>query len=196
MKSNVVRVDARLLQFILIGIILASVVGIFGILFFAHSTLTSKAIEADHAKIQAELAEDEINRLKVLKIVLTNDKEAIEKASKVVATSQKHSYQDRVIADITSYANQSGVKINGFDFNLNSSAPKINASIAKANNLQVIGAVMKISDDTEYNSLLKMIKLIESNVTKIQLTKLTLNPNPNDPSRLLGTTIEFEVFTR
>ena len=196
MKSLNFQVDARLLQFILIGLVVASIASIFGIFIVAHTMLGAKAIDADHARIEAELAEDEINRLKRLKIILANDQEAIDKAAKIVASSQKYDYQDKIISDITNYANQSGVKIIGFDFNLKSTAPKSNASIAKANNLQLISAVVKINDDTEYASLLKLVRLIELNVTKIQLTKLTLTPNPADPARLLGTTIEFEVFTR
>lgn len=196
MKSVSFRIDARTLQYILIGIIIASVMAIFGIFVVANSIIGAKAVEADHSRIEAELAEDEINRLKRLKIVMANDQEAIDKAAKIIASSQKHAYQDQIISDITAYANQSGVKIVGFDFNLKSTAPKSNSAIAKANNLQLTAAVVKINDDTEYASLLKLIKLIELNVTKIQLTKLSLVPSPGDPTKLLGTTIEFEVFTR
>lgn len=55
---------------------------------------------------------------------------------------------------------------------------------------------MLINKDVPYDSLLRFLKSIEQNITKMQLTGIALQPHPTEPNIILAPTIELEVFLR
>ncbi len=189
-KLGSFQLNAASLQYVLIAAIILCITGIVGIFIMAQSILVEKAISTDHAKIDAELSQDEIIRLQRLRSSLKDEKATIDKTAKIVAESQQYTYQDQVINDITAFAAQTGVKITGFDF-----SKKPTATTDKSLPQKTIVTVTT-DKSIDYTALLRFIKLIERNITKMQLTGLSIRPDMQNPAVVLGPIIELEVYLR
>ncbi len=179
----------------MITIMVAASVGIVFIFLTAQDILTRKAVETDHARIDAELAQEDISRLKQLRTTLEANKDTIDKTAQIVAESQSYNFQDQVIADITSYADEAGVGILGFDFGVKPGEAPAAGKTSK-NTLRRTLVSIQLSNNIPYGSLLKFVKSIEQNVTKMQLTGINFQPKKDDPTLVLGSTIEIEVYLR
>lgn len=167
---------------------------VIGIFLLAQHIMGQKALATDHARIDAELAQEELVRLQQLKTNLAEDKTTIDKTARIVAESQQYEYQDQVVNDINTYAKKYGIDILSFDFG---AKPGIAPNSTTGGSTQQKSIVqVQLNDGIPYDSFLKFLKSIEENITKMQLTGIALQPNPNNPSLVQGSIIEIEVFLR
>ena len=187
--------NAVILRYIFAALMLSLMVVIGFIFITARDILMSKAVETDHARIDAEIAQEDITRLKQLKTTLQQDSGVIEKTSQIVAESQSYKFQDQVIKDITSYATAAKVGIIGFDFGQKPGDPPP-TSKTTTNTLRRTLVSIQLANDMPYTSLLTFIKSIEQNVTKMQLTGVNFQPKKENPTLITGSTIEIEVYLR
>ena len=195
MKTRAVQLNAQLIQYMLIALSLVVIGCIVWIFITANSMLAAKAIEVDHAKIDAELAQEEISRLKLLKKTLSDDKEIIEKARRIVAESQMYKFQDQVIDEITVYAQKAGIDVIGYDFTVKgTSSQKSTTTSSKLPQKTIV--TVKTASNVSYTSYLKFLKYIENNVTKMQMAGIAIKPVVIDPNRLDSTILELEIFLR
>lgn len=195
MTQKSAGLSAVMLQYIMITIMVMAAIAIGFIFVTANDILTRKSIETDHARIDAELAQEEISRLKQLKTTLEQDKEIINKTAQIVADSQSYNYQDQIIADLTSYAASAQLGILGFDFGVKPGESPAAGKSATSTQRRTLVSI-QLENNIPYTSLLTFIKSIEQNVTKMQLTGINFQPKKDDPTRILGSTIEIEVFLR
>lgn len=189
--------NAITVSWALICILLLLAVGIgFGFT-YAVSVLKQQALATNHAKIDNELAESEIAKLKTLSSYLENNQETVKRASEVVAESRAYTYQNQVIADLNSYASRSDVRIVGIDFpdvskqNQRQQTKNSGATIAGVKRIPV---VVRMDQSVRYSNLIRLVKLIEQNLTKIQITSVTMAPDPKAPGSMTSPTINIEVF--
>ena len=195
MSEKMSSMIAVTLRYILIGIIALFVAGIGFVFLTARDILMAKAIETDHARIDSEIAQEDITRLKQLKTTLEQDKDVIAKTSDIVADSQSYKFQDQVIKDITSYASAANVGIIGFDFGQKpGEAPT--AGKSSTSSLRRTLVSIQLANDIPYTSLLTFIKSIEQNITKMQLTGINFQPKKDNPTLITGSTIQIEVYLR
>lgn len=186
---------AILLFRIFIGVFILMIGVLGGGIYFAGQQLQAKAIETDHARIDAELIQNEIGRLKNLQEYLSKNKTSIERAESIVAESKEYKYQNQVISDINAFANQTGITILGFDFvSENTSAPQPSTTGAPATGLKKTVVTLTIQEKTGYENLVRFIKSIEQNLTKMQLTSISLAPDITDPRSVSNPTINLEVY--
>ena len=195
MKRKAFSLSATLMRYVLIIVIVLAVAGIGTVFYYAQRLLGAKALEADHAKIDAELAQEEISRLQQLKKTLQDNQPQIAKTALIVAQSQQYEFQTQVVNDITTYAQQSGVEILGFDFGVKPGAPAKKVPGSKVNQQKTIVTV-QLNNNIPYASFLKFIKSIEQNVTKMQLTGMVLQPTTADATLITAPTVEIEVYLR
>lgn len=188
------RFNATTLQYTFIGLIIVMIGNVIGIFLLAQHIMGQKALATDHARIDAELAQEELVRLQQLKSNLAKDKATIDKTARIVAQSQQYEYQDQVVKDINSYAKQYGIDILSYDFG---AKPGVAPNSSTGGSTQQKSIVqVQLNDGIPYTSFLKFLKSIEENITKMQLTGIALQPNAADPSLVQGSTIEIEVFLR
>ncbi len=188
------HLTAITLQYIMIGIILLALAGIGFVFVAANNILLAKATETDHSRIDAEIAQEDLSRLKQLKSILENDKATIAKTAQIVADSQSYKYQDQVINDLTEYARQADISILGFDFGAKpGDAPTAKGSGTSQRRTIVI---VQLAGNIPYASILRLLKSIEQNVTKMQLTGINFQPLQTDPNIILGSSLEIEVYLR
>lgn len=183
-----------LLNRILMGLIVFSI-GIIGASFYFGSTfLREQAIRTDHAKIDGELVSEEITRLQSLRTYFENNQDTVRRAADVVAESQQYSYQNQVIDDINTYAGRNGITILSFDFPV--AAPNAPTTTPAPAGLKRSAITINVQGPVPYDRFMLFVKSIEQNLTKMQITSISLAPDPDNRSLLTDSSINIEVYLR
>ncbi len=206
-------------RLLIIGIIPLIGVSIF-VIHSLFGVLEQKSKEASHANIDSEVGAENINDLKKLEEKLAQNQDVARRAAAIVADSKQYRYQDQIVNDINTYAAAAGVTILGFDFNENSEgtntegnatstegtsstgnstatqqAPPSNTSATAAPGLKTVNASIQLDSPIPLTDFLIFLKYIEQNVTKMQITGVTLTP-AEDPNLISNPTINITVYTR
>ncbi|TAH33525.1 hypothetical protein EYC58_00985 [Candidatus Saccharibacteria bacterium] len=153
--------------------------------------LASQVTETDHAKIDADLSQTELQRANTLQTYLENNKAAIEKANAVVSETKTYQYQNQIVNDIESYASKAGVTILGYSFPQDTTAAKPDAT-----GLKSVSATLTLQTPVSYVNYLRFLKYIEQNITKMQITSLSLAPDTADANNIKDTAITLKVYVR
>ncbi len=153
--------------------------------------LSSQVIETDHARINADLSQTELQRSKTLQTYLENNKAAIEKASAVVSETKTYQYQNQIVNDIESYASKAGVTVLGYSFPQDTATAKPDAT-----GLKSVSATLSLQTPVSYTNYLKFLKYIEQNITKMQITSLSLAPDTDNANNIKDTAITLKVYVR
>ncbi|MFZ2494203.1 MAG: hypothetical protein WAW60_00320 [Candidatus Saccharimonadales bacterium] len=202
MKLKTPAFSAITVQYLLIALCLILVGGIVFISIKANEVLSAKATEVDHVHSDAELAQQELVGLKSLQSNLKENADVVAKTNEIVSIAKQYKFQDQVIKELSAYAQKSGVEIIGYDFGSTPGSkviatPTQGAAPAPTTNANVppkTKVVVRLRNDISYNNFLKFLMSIEQNLTKMQLTGITLQPIDKNPSNVQGPVIELEVF--
>ncbi len=202
MKLKTPAFSAITVQYLLIAQCLILVGGIVFISIKANEVLSAKATEVDHVHSDAELAQQELVGLKSLQSNLKENADVVAKTNEIVSIAKQYKFQDQVIKELSAYAQKSGVEIIGYDFGSTPGSkviatPTQGAAPAPTTNANVppkTKVVVRLRNDISYNNFLKFLMSIEQNLTKMQLTGITLQPIDKNPSNVQGPVIELEVF--
>jgi len=162
----------------LIALLLAG--GVYGV-YMMHQTLSSYATEVNRLSIDSELNQQSIENAKKLRRILDENEENVIRAAAIVADTQYYQYQDQIVEDVTSYASASGLTVLGFDF----------STTSKAGSSRVT-----LQNPVPYNNYLKLLKLIERNLTKMQVTQLDISNDLKAPGTISSPVITLEVYVR
>lgn len=176
------------LRAVLIGLIVLLTFGIVGGTWELHQLLLDQARETDHAKIDADLSQLELDKLKKLQADLAAKKDLIERTKQITTTANQYHYQDQVVSDINAYAYRNGLTISSFDFGASAKANP--AGAAKT------AFTLSLQNPVKYDQFLAFIHQIESNVTHMQITTIALSPDTRNPTQILNPTIGLEVFLK
>lgn len=193
--------NAVLLGRIFMGVIVALLVGI-GFGFVQITTMLDQQVtETDHIRIDRELANLEIDKLKKLQTELEKQQDVVKRASEIVATADAYQYQDQIVSDIGSYARQNGLTISGFDFSVAAGATPAPAAgstspVAPKPGGTKTSATITLKSPLPYKNFIKFISQLETNLTKIQITTITLNPDAKDPQLIINPVVGIEVFIK
>ena len=89
------------------------------------------------------------------------------------------------------YAQLAGVTILGFEF------PIIPTTAQKATTgPKSIAATVTLQNPVEYTNYLKFLRLIEQNLTKMQITDITVAPDTKVPGQINNPVIGLQVYVR
>lgn len=183
--------SAQLVHWALYGfiVILLAVLG-FGI-YLLHSSLAEYARTVDHLKIDSELNQQSIGNAQKLRRVLNENRDSVERAAAIVADTKYYEYQDQIVRDISSYASATGITVLGFDFTQNKTVTKSNVP-----GLNTVVASISLKSPVPYANYLRFLKLIERNLTKMQVTQLDISNDLKTPGAISSPVITVEVFVR
>lgn len=200
----------------LIGVSAFIVYSLFGI-------LEEKAMQASHASIDSEVGTSNINHLKELEASLAKNQDIATRAAAIVAESKQYGYQDQIVNDINTYAQAAGVTILGFDFSETGGASTTPGAAgsstgtassgqaaatpttpttdttkapAAAPGLKTVNASIQLDSPIPLTNFLIFLKYIEQNVTKMQITGVTITPEATNPNLISNPTINLTVYTR
>lgn len=156
-----------------------------------HQKLSSFATEVDHLTIDSELNQQGIENAKKLTRVLQENSESVGRAASIVADTKFYEYQDQIVQDITSYASASNLTVLGFDFSTTAKPGSSGVS-----GLKTVVAIVTLRNPVPYNDYLHFLKLIERNLTKIQVTQLDISNDLKAAGTITSPVITLEVFVR
>lgn len=205
------RLSAQKLRLLLI----ASIVAILALasvgFYFARTQLVDFAATVRQSTELAKTSDANISTLETLKTKLAQDKEIVDRAQQVVADSKSYAYQDQIIKDLNEYARQSGVTISGYTFGSTPGAAETTAPAAPATVPTTGGAApvpapaaapkstivsVSVKSPVKYASMMKFLHLIEQNLTKMQLSGISLTKDETSPSDISVSALNVEVYTR
>lgn len=158
---------------------------------FMQSILVAQVIETDHVKIDAELSQTELQRSQTLQAYLETNRTAIEKANAIVSETKTYQYQNQIVNDIESYASKAGVVVLGYSFPQGTSTTTVDST-----GLKSVSATLTLQTPVSYTGYLKFLKYIEQNVTKMQITNLSMAPDPDNANNIKDTAITLKVYVR
>ena len=167
--------------------------------YFANQELSKVATEVSHVTADAEASQDNLQNLQAVEQKLANEKEAIERVNSIVAESQSYQYQDQILSDLHSYANQSGVTITNINFSgsgdstaSSSGTPPVSSAPA---GLKTTSVSVTIDNPVGYNNLLRFMRSIEQNLTKMQISTVSLS-KAESGSQVTSDALTIEVYIR
>jgi TolA-binding protein len=162
---------------------------------FLNEGLKTFATEVSHTSADARASEDTIQTLKKIEQELDANREVIERARSIVADSQSYQYQDQIITDLNDYANRAGIGITNIDFSTAEVAPGTPgaAPVAPAG-VKTTSVSITLKNPVDYNSLLRFIKSIEQNLTKMQISRVGLAKDTGN--NVSSEALAIEVYIR
>lgn len=201
---------------LLLCLVVLSVVGV------ALFTVGYNRLEVFAASVQTTSSEAQASRSSVQDLVTTKEflaknQNAIDRASQLVAESKSYVYQDQIISDINTYANEAGLTISSITFD----APTTTAvATAPAATQQATGsstttapvggvgvaptgvksmtASVTIKNPTDYTSMLSFIHLIEQSLFRMQISQIGISASTDTahPNQVSSDILTIEVYVR
>lgn len=174
--------------------------------YFSYLYLRDVSDEVSATQARANSSDSELQALVQTRQLLSENTEAVEKARQIVAESQSYRYQDQVVTDISEYARRAGVGIASFTFQDATSAESAGGAPAQAETEAPAGqpaaaanktttVSVQLAQEVGYVNLLHFIHLIEQNLTRMQITQLSLTRGES-AGTVTAQTLNIEVYLR
>lgn len=200
------------------GLLLISLLGSMGAgFYFAYSQLVEVAKETAAINADVDLSDKQLSKLASIDRDLDKYSSSIKRAKLIVAESTSYQYQNQIINDLMRYASVAGVSISSFGFNDNNASESAAGATPQAGTpppgsqtpQQTPGGpaasttvqpkstmvTVRLGENTPYTSLLHFIYLIEQNLTRMQLTQLSV-ARGDDPKNVSSQTLDIEVYIK
>lgn len=184
-----VAFDAVFLSRLFIGLIGLTLVGAGLGCWQLQKILAAERLAADHARIDANISADELQKAHNLQVYLNSHREDVEKAATVVAETKTYQYQNQIVEDVNRFASIAGVTVLGFDFPAQTAA-----GVTKG--VKTIQANVTLQNPVPYVNYLRFLKLIEQNLTKMQITDISITPDDKVIGRINNPTVGLQVYVR
>ncbi|MNH58560.1 hypothetical protein D3C85_1048120 [compost metagenome] len=200
MTASNLRIILSVIIFLITG------VSIGGFLLLTGS-LKDYASEVSKTNGEAQASETNIQSLQKTQTELEKYKETAKRAQNIVSESASYQYQDQITRDLNSYAAQAGIAITGFTFDAVATAttpatpgttgtgttPPAPSAPAGLNSRTV---TIQLESSVSYKSLLTFMNMIEENLTKMQIAKVTLAKSSDNNQNVAGQTLAIEVYVK
>lgn len=179
---------ATKLRYILLALIVVMVGGFAFGAWWVQGLLAQHVRDTDHAKIDAEVSNTELQQLKQLQKQLADEQDIVERAKQIAVSADQYRYQDQVIKDVADYAYRYGISVNTIDFTQTAGQQASGGAKRTAFTVSLKGPV-------PYTTFMQFLRAIEKNLTKIQVTSLTLAPD-KDPNSITNPSLSLEVYLK
>lgn len=204
------RLTPTTLRLILsIGIVL-SVAAAATIFITASARLKETATAVSHKVADAEASQNSLTNLKKIEKFLAENQTTITRANDIVAESKSYEYQDQIINDLKTYAASADMTITNFDFSAGNTATAAPASGTAAptavtdpaaaaapapSGVKSTTVSVSLGAPLKYENLLRFVKAIEQNLTKMQISAITLSKGTTS-NEVTTDTLTLEVYIR
>lgn len=179
-NGKVNKITPAIFEVILIFSILFLITLCIAAFLFFQIQLKNIALDVKKANQEATMSRGDLSHIKEISDYLKKETESIERAKNIVVDSQSSQYEDRILNDISTYAQKSGVFLKGVDFQSTNPSPggqgpatPQSAPVA-VGGLKFSTATINIRSPVEYKNLMQFLYYIENNITKIQITGITI----------------------
>src|SRR3990167_4980672 len=172
MMKKATRLSAQRLRLLLIASIVA-VVAITSVgFYFVRIQLMDYAESVHISTLTAQTSDKNVANLEILKTKLAQDTDTVERTGRVVADSKSYAYQDQIIKDLNQYASKAGITISGYTFGAATTGATTPAPAPAAP--KSITASVNVKSPTSYAKLMNFVHLVEQNLTKMQLSGISM----------------------
>lgn len=183
------NMKATTLTNILIGTILLIVAITIAANWQLQSMLSSEITTTNNLKRTASESSNNLAKAKNLQTYMELNKADIARAASIVAEAKTYQYQNQIIEDVTRYAGMAGLSILEFNF------PETKDSAQKTS-LKSIRVDVTLKNPVEYTNLLRFLKYIEQNLTKMQISTISVTPNSDNPKLIDSPIVGLEVYVK
>lgn len=201
--KNTSSLSPTKLRIVLIATIVLLIVSSGVGFWFFRSQMVTYAEQVNKAAVEATVSENDVRTLQTLKTKLEEDTVAITRAKNIVASSQFYQYQDQAIDELSRYAKAAGVTISAYGFDGDQSAggaaPAADpaaAPVAAPAGIKTTSVVVTVKSPLNYQALLRFIHSIELNLTRMQLTGISVTLSPENPNMVSVNPLTVEIYTR
>lgn len=206
MKKDIQRLNAVTLRMILSASLLLIIAIAATIVYFANTQLREVATTVSHKEADAEASENAVQTLKQIQSRLKKEENTIARVNSIVADSKSYQYQNQIISDLNDYASKANITITNLDFSASNAAttpatpaapatPDATASQPLTGGLKSTSVSVTLANPVDYNNLLRFIRLIEQNLTKMQISKVNVSKEASSNS-VNTETFTIEVYIR
>jgi hypothetical protein len=165
-----------------------------------NSWLRDLATDVSHATADANASRTTITTLEQLQEKLAANREVIQRASNIVAESQSYQYQDQIIQDLNNYAAAAGLTLTNFNFeaqadtSTDQEGQESTQNVAPPSGINSTLVSITIKNPVNYDNLLRFFYAIEQNLTKMQITNISLTAT--EGSDVASDDLMIEVYIR
>lgn len=178
---------------LLVGLVL--LLGAIGTgVWYLHGLLADQVAKTEHARIDADMAQQDLEKLRRLETQLEDQKDIVERADQIAATANNYQYQDQVVNDLENYARRHDIVISGFDFSA-SGAPAPKGSTSPAGTTRTPFSVA-LKGPISYDRFMDFLRDIENNLTKLQVSSLSLTPLADNTKMVTNPTLSLVVYLK
>lgn len=188
---------ARIVLSLLLLIILSAMVGL---VIFAYSFLSKASEEVGKMQTEATAVDAKIQSLLASKSQLDRNSDTVKKAKNIVSESKLYQYQNQIIQDLNTYADRAGIPIKSFSFQNEPTTSAKTATSSKQTSTSPAGVKstfvsIQLGDHIDYTKFLHFLSLIEKNVTRMQLSGVSISRGANNHEISIQS-LEVKVYTR
>lgn len=188
---------ARIVLSLLLLIILSAMVGL---VIFAYSFLSKTSEEVGKMQTEAIAVDAKIQSLLASKSQLDRNSDTVKKAKNIVSESKLYQYQNQIIQDLNTYADRAGIPIKSFSFQNEPTTSAKTATSSKQTSSSPAGVKstfvsIQLGDHIDYTKFLHFLSLIEKNVTRMQLSGVSISRGANNHEISIQS-LEVKVYTR
>lgn len=188
---------ARIILSLLLLIILSAMVGL---VIFAYSFLSKTSEEVGKMQTEATAVDAKIQSLLASKSQLDRNSDTVKKAKNIVSESKLYQYQNQIIQDLNTYADRAGIPIKSFSFQNEPTTSAKTATSSKQTSTNPAGVKstfvsIQLGDHIDYTKFLHFLSLIEKNVTRMQLSGVSISRGTNNHEISIQS-LEVKVYTR
>ncbi len=197
MKKALNASIARIVLSLLLLIILSAMVGL---VIFAYSFLSKTSEEVGKMQTEAIAVDAKIQSLLASKSQLDRNSDTVKKAKNIVSESKLYQYQNQIIQDLNTYADRAGIPIKSFSFQNEPTTSAKTATSSKRTPASPAGVKstfvsIQLGDHIDYTKFLHFLSLIEKNVTRMQLSGVSISRGANNHEISIQS-LEVKVYTR
>ena len=199
MKKALNASIARIVLSLLLLIILSAMVGL---VIFAYSFLSKTSEEVGKMQTEAATVDAKIQSLLASKSQLNRNSDIANKAKNIVSESKLYQYQNQIIQDLNTYADRAGIPIKSFTFQNEPAAAAVKTATPSAkqpstnpSGTKSTFVSIQLGDSIDYTKFLHFLNLIEKNVTRMQLSGVSISRGANKHEISIQA-LEVKVYTR
>lgn len=172
------------------------VLGIFGVMYLGDNKLAQMAEKTSRLKAQAMVNEKQIATYRQTEAKVGSLQYVNELAARVLPPEQEQSV---IVAEVSAFAVRSQLEIEQINFidaanKKVSGTPKSTLSIPKG--VEVVPINIQFKPGSQYSNILEFLKTIESNRRKMQVTNVSLTPNPDNRQELNQVSIALNLYAK
>lgn len=167
----------------------------------ADKMLQKSATETSHAVADAEASQNNLQNLQKLEQDLITKKDIVQRAASIVAESRSYEYQNQIINDLNDYASRASLSIININFDTaagsTGTTPATPAPpVATVGGVKSTTASITLKNPVDYANLLRFIKSIEQNLTKMQISSIGLSKSTDSQTGITSDTLNIEVYIK